>query len=238
MLYVVTGPPAAGKSTWVRQHARHGDITIDYDTLAAAITPPGDNAHDHPRHIKAVTRSARQAAIDTALTLCADVDVYLIHTQPSPDLLATYAQLGAEIVTVDPGIDTTLARARTERPTSTSGAVKQWYRTGADQRSEARKLRSSRAWRTAAAEYKEVCRRHRNADGTLGAHCAHCGQPIDYDAPKDSPSAFEADHHKPLHTHPQLAFTRSNLRPSHKSCNGSKGAKAPTPQGAWVPANF
>lgn len=38
-LYLVTGPPAAGKSTWVRKHATHGDITIDYDALATVLTP-------------------------------------------------------------------------------------------------------------------------------------------------------------------------------------------------------
>ncbi|WP_165683056.1 AAA family ATPase, partial [Mycobacteroides abscessus] len=45
-LYLVTGPPAAGKSTWVRQHAKHGDITIDYDAIASVLTPAGGDPHD------------------------------------------------------------------------------------------------------------------------------------------------------------------------------------------------
>ncbi len=38
-MILVAGPPAAGKSTWIRDHAKPGDITIDYDTLAQALSP-------------------------------------------------------------------------------------------------------------------------------------------------------------------------------------------------------
>ena len=45
-VYVITGPPAGGKTTWVRERAKPGDITIDYDTLAQALSPelPSDVA--------------------------------------------------------------------------------------------------------------------------------------------------------------------------------------------------
>lgn len=33
--WLVVGPPAAGKSTWVRQHASEGDVVWDYDVWAA-----------------------------------------------------------------------------------------------------------------------------------------------------------------------------------------------------------
>lgn len=38
-VYIITGPPAAGKTTWVRDHAKPGDITIDFDTIAATLSP-------------------------------------------------------------------------------------------------------------------------------------------------------------------------------------------------------
>ncbi|GAS97478.1 uncharacterized protein RMCC_4444, partial [Mycolicibacterium canariasense] len=116
-LYVVTGPPASGKSTWVRNHAQPGDITIDYDAIASVPTPRTDGVgHDHPVHVKAVTKAARQAAIDTAIGVSGAVDVYVIHSTPSPGLLAKYDRLGAEVITIDPGMDTVLARAKAERP--------------------------------------------------------------------------------------------------------------------------
>ncbi len=127
-LYLVTGPPAAGKSTWVRQHAKQGDITIDYDAIAQTLTPNGDAPHDHPAHVKAVTKAARQAAIDKALTLADQHDVYVIHSMPSHALVQHYQAHGAEVVTIDPGQDVVLARCKRERPWRITQAAKQWYR--------------------------------------------------------------------------------------------------------------
>ena len=126
-LYLVTGPPAAGKSTWVREHAQHGDITIDYDTLAATLTPPGGKPHDWPPAVKAVTKAARQAAIDTAIQHATTTDVYVIHSNPSQRLIDHYANVGAQVVTIDPGRATVLARAKKERPWRIQQAAKEWY---------------------------------------------------------------------------------------------------------------
>lgn len=101
MLYLILGPPASGKSTWVKQHAKPGDITIDYDALANTLTPSDGKPHKHTKHVKAVTKAARQAAIDTAVTL--DCDVYVIHSMPSQRLIDHYLTLGAELVVIDPG---------------------------------------------------------------------------------------------------------------------------------------
>ncbi len=37
MLRIINGPPAAGKTTFVREHAQHGDIIIDLDHIANAL---------------------------------------------------------------------------------------------------------------------------------------------------------------------------------------------------------
>lgn len=66
MLTVVIGPPAGGKSTWVRERAKPGDIVIDFDLLACALTGPGGDPHDHTPAVAAVTKAARRAAIDAA----------------------------------------------------------------------------------------------------------------------------------------------------------------------------
>lgn len=125
-LYLVLGPPASGKSTWVRERAQPGDITIDYDALANVLTPSNGKPHKHEPHIKAVTKAARQAAIDAALkqTGC---DVYVIHSMPAPSTIDRYVQLGAQVITIDPGIDVVMARCKAERPWQMQQAVKQWY---------------------------------------------------------------------------------------------------------------
>lgn len=132
MLYVVTGPPAAGKSTWVTQHARRGDITIDYDAIASVLTPlePGERQLSAP--VAAVTRAARRAAIDMALEYRDEIDVYIIHATPSAGMLRFYQRMNAKIVTVDPGEDVVLARCRDERPWQMGQAAKKWYRSRTD----------------------------------------------------------------------------------------------------------
>lgn len=126
-LYLVTGPPAAGKTTWVNDHAQPGDITIDYDTIAHALTP--GQPVTYPQPVKAVTKAARQAAIDTAVKLARDTDVYIIHSMPSAALTDKYRRLGAQVVTVDPGEDVVLARCKSERHWHMTQAAKEWYAT-------------------------------------------------------------------------------------------------------------
>ena len=126
-VYIVTGPPASGKSTWVKQHAKIGDVTIDYDALANTLTPPNGGSHQHEPHIRSITKAARRAAIDAALTAHGDHDVYIIHSLPGRSTIDRYLQLGAKIVTIDPGQDVVMARIKAERPWQMQQAAKEWY---------------------------------------------------------------------------------------------------------------
>lgn len=126
-LYLVTGPPAAGKSTWVREHAKPGDITIDFDALANVLTPAESNEHVHPPHVREVTWAARKAAVDRALAYTKSCDVYIIHTMLSDKQRAWYDRLGAQVVTVDPGIDVVLQRCANERQESAAAIAREWY---------------------------------------------------------------------------------------------------------------
>ena len=127
-LYVVTGPPASGKTTYVRQHAQPGDVTIDYDALANCLTPHDPaKPHHHPPHVRAITKTVRQAAVEAALKHSQTVDVYVIHSMPSRDLMRRYLEHSAQVVAIDPGIDVVLARCKAERPWQMQQAVKEWY---------------------------------------------------------------------------------------------------------------
>jgi dephospho-CoA kinase len=128
-LYVVVGPPASGKSTWVKQHASPGDITIDFDALANVLTPPDGRPHKHPPHVQAVTKAARQAAIDTALRHTDTADVYVIHSAPGTKTMDLYRAHGAQVITIDPGQATVMARCKAERPWQMMQAAKEWYAT-------------------------------------------------------------------------------------------------------------
>ena len=228
MLYVVIGPPAGGKSTYVRDNAQPGDITIDYDALANILTPASVDSHEHTAEVKKVTKAARQAAIEAAFTVANAVDVYIIQSTPSRELLNMYRRHGAEIITIDPGRDIVMARAKAERPWWMQGAIKRWYEEHDDMGVNSN--RSGYRWRQVAAKFKESC-------ATRNLPCHLCGQPIDYTAAAQEPSAFEADHKLPVATHPHLALQVGNLLPSHSSCNRSRGSKV-VESGDWVTADW
>lgn len=125
MLHVITGPPAAGKTTFARENAADGDIIIDLDHLANALAgKPMDN-HEHTGDVLAVAKAVRQTAIDTALTR--EVTVWLIHTNPSDKQRAEYKRQGAEFHTIDPGKQTVMARCKQERPHGSAIAAAKWY---------------------------------------------------------------------------------------------------------------
>ncbi|MEU2233152.1 hypothetical protein [Streptomyces vietnamensis] len=127
MLYVVTGPPAAGKSSWIQAHATARDIVIDLDLIAVALTGPGAPRWNHDSVVQRVAQKARYAAIDEACQHLDKVDVYLIHTMPNPKAMARYKRLEAEIVAVDPGRDIVMARIEAMRSPDMQRVATRWY---------------------------------------------------------------------------------------------------------------
>lgn len=144
-LYVVLGPPAAGKSTWVREHAKASDIVIDYDVLAQALSGPGADAHDHHKAARTVAHQARSSAIAAALNQAGRVDVYIVHSEPRAEARAKYDRHHARYVVVDPGMKIVIERCRTERSPWTLAVAERWYATHSDMPQNVTASRS-RAW--------------------------------------------------------------------------------------------
>ena len=127
MLIVVTGPPAAGKSSWIKAHAKATDVVIDLDLMALAMAGPGADHHAHGDVLMRVVHRARFAALNEAYQHLDKVDVYVIHTQPSAKALAKYKRLEARIVTVDPGREIVMQRVKAMRQPEMERVVTRWY---------------------------------------------------------------------------------------------------------------
>lgn len=213
---VVTGPPAAGKTTYVRQHAKPGDVIIDFDHLANALSGQDADNHDHPAHIQAVTKAARQAALDAAIKSSART--WLIHATPSPKQQADYSARGANIIVIDPGKEVVMARIKAERPAHMAKAAGQWY--SGQGKPARKKTRQERGYDRRHEKQRERLMRQL----VDGAPCGHCGKPMYRDPARNFDGApLEANHSDPLanYTDKRAAPLADELL--HRFCNRSLG---------------
>jgi len=115
MIVVVTGPPLAGKSTHIKLNAKPGDVIIDMDELALALTTSDTEAHAYSEQVRAIAIEARKAAVKEALYQCADrrgPTAWIIHTDPTPDERSQYRLRNAQFVNLNPGKEVCLERLK------------------------------------------------------------------------------------------------------------------------------
>lgn len=220
-LHIVTGPPAAGKTTYVQQHAKPGAIRIDFDHIANVIAGVDAANHEHPDHVASVTRAARNAAIAKAEALSSEYDVWIIHSMLSAKKAAHYRELGARIHIVDPGKDVVMTRCKAERPKKMLAVAAKWY--DQDHAHLVPKSRKSTTERGYGHRHQQERERllYRHKDGSL---CWWCGKPMyrdrkknpDYDRTSKDPAsgALHADHTDPEGVADRLL---------HEKCNKSRG---------------
>ncbi|MEU0393823.1 hypothetical protein ABZ208_13770 [Streptomyces sp. NPDC006208] len=146
MLYVITGPPAAGKSSWIAARAKPTDVVIDLDRIALALAGPGAPQWQHDETLLKVAHRARFAALDEAIKHRDTVDCYLIHTMPSAKALARYRRLDAKVITVDPGRDIVMQRVRDMRHDGMVAVATRWYNQQAKHGAQSVTRQASRSW--------------------------------------------------------------------------------------------
>ena len=126
MLYVITGPPCGGKTTWVRDRAKPGDIVIDLDRIALSLTAEETAPYEYPRHIRLLAIACRKSIIGLAMS-ARTCDVYLIHSKPSGKQKSQYVKAGATFVHRSAPVEELLRRATAERPDWYLPLIWSWF---------------------------------------------------------------------------------------------------------------
>lgn len=119
MIHIVTGHICSGKTTFVRERSRPGDVIIDLDVIAHAMTTEDTPDHDYPQHVAYVAMAARHAAMDEAIRRSrADggFDLWIIQAYPEDRDWATYRRIGAATYHIEADQRTLRERAAAGRP--------------------------------------------------------------------------------------------------------------------------
>lgn len=99
MVYLVCGPPGAGKTTYVSRHISPGDIRIDFDLLGVAMTNCECHEHEEilwPRIID--VRDYLMATIDSFPEVR---NTWVVMGAPLKSERDYWRKQGAEIVLLD-----------------------------------------------------------------------------------------------------------------------------------------
>jgi hypothetical protein len=103
------------------------------DVLALALTTPDVKPYEYSLFVREVAISARSAAVKRAMQVAQGeryLNVWIIHTDPSPNERAMYRALGGRIQEMDPGLDICLARLADRESASkavTENVIRKWY---------------------------------------------------------------------------------------------------------------
>lgn len=100
-VYIVYGPPLSGKSTYVRQHMNYGDIVVDLDAIAMAISYM--DMHDKPDNLKYNVFAIRNELIKQIKTRYGSFkNAWIIGGYPNrADRDRLVSETGAEIIYVE-----------------------------------------------------------------------------------------------------------------------------------------
>ncbi len=126
---VVWGAPCSGKSTYIRERAKYGDIVLDLDRIALAFMPEGSPHHDYPDHIRECARKARLAVVDDAARwgLHGPETAWIIDSNATDAGRNRWRAMGCEVVELHVDPETCHARADAERPAHVHAIIDGWF---------------------------------------------------------------------------------------------------------------
>lgn len=128
---VLWGPPCAGKSTYINERAKPGDIVIDLDAIAHAVAP-ADEPYAYSDQARDIAREMRLHVIDWTVRLALRTDdwtAWVVDSNATPSGLGRWRRMGAEVVELDTPRAICIERAASERPHGYPQRVDAWFET-------------------------------------------------------------------------------------------------------------
>lgn len=216
MIHVVTGPPCAGKTTYIRERKSAGAVVVDFDSLAVALG--ADSGHRCEGDVRKAAIVARHAVIAACKKYS---ESWVIHTSLDAHDRPEYS--GARFHDLDPGEDVCVARAVADgRPEGTIGAIRAWYANRGSTHANVR--RSDPRTRNGSARRKVRARLRARHDPCWICQAFGRSGEIDYSLPAGHPYSFEVDEIVPVSLGGS-PYDMENVAASHRCCNEWRGNK-------------
>lgn len=127
---IVSGPPAAGKTTYVRDHAKPGDTVIDLDDISLSIDPTFKQWRGRSDDLLARSLRARNEILGQ-LDRKQTGKAWLIVSAPTKAERKWWQdKLGGKVTLLNPGYSECMKRSR-QRGTPSHG-VERWFNASAE----------------------------------------------------------------------------------------------------------
>ena len=125
---VLWGPPLSGKSSYIRERAKTGDVVIDMDRIVNAMTVDAPSHFEMPQPMREPVFNARRAAIDAVFKEAAspDLTAWVIDSGADDARLSEWEAAGADVVRLVMSREDALAEAQRVRPQSVPQVIA-WY---------------------------------------------------------------------------------------------------------------
>ncbi|WP_226961619.1 MULTISPECIES: AAA family ATPase [Streptomyces] len=125
---LVCGPPCSGKTSYVAEHAKPGDLVVDWDALAVALGSP--HPHQHPPPLTPFVAEARDAVVARLERRHDLAAAWIIATAPRAVDRDRVAPGADDVVVLAVDEEECVRRARRAgRPAGTMEAIAAWWRT-------------------------------------------------------------------------------------------------------------
>lgn len=130
MVYLVYGSPCSGKSTYIKEHKKHGDIVCDVDRLYSAISL--DEEHYTELYAQEVASKLNEALLDIVRNRDGHwKDAYVVSIANTHEKvkLAKERVNADECIFIDTSFEVCMERAK-ERPFYFQWIIEEWFMTG------------------------------------------------------------------------------------------------------------
>lgn len=129
MVYLIYGSPCSGKSTYIKEHMKRGDLVCDIDLIYQSIS--GQNPHDADLYVHEIALKLMNDLLDIIRNRDGGWhDAYVVSIANTNEKVKKEMERvnADEVIFIDTPYEVCMARAK-ERPLYFQWLIQEWFET-------------------------------------------------------------------------------------------------------------